>query len=119
MHAHHRTYDNHGAEHNHMNDLVCLCRDCHDNRHHGKPKKVKAFKSSAVRVSGGQSHEANVIQGQAAYVLQLAKQSRVDGVPDRKKAHRMLIEKIVHNSLTFHELKRRAGAVKFWFQLIE
>jgi len=27
--AHHRTYDNHGYEHSHMNDIVVLCANCH------------------------------------------------------------------------------------------
>lgn len=27
--AHHRTYDNHGAEHLHMNDITVLCENCH------------------------------------------------------------------------------------------
>jgi hypothetical protein len=29
LHTHHRTYDNHGAEHLHMDDLIVLCERCH------------------------------------------------------------------------------------------
>lgn len=29
LHVHHNTYEHHGEEHKHMEDLVCLCEDCH------------------------------------------------------------------------------------------
>lgn len=31
--AHHRSYDNHGYEHQHQNDLICLCEKCHSKFH--------------------------------------------------------------------------------------
>jgi hypothetical protein len=33
LHAHHRTYEHHGHEHLHMNDLIALCEDCHHRYH--------------------------------------------------------------------------------------
>ena len=31
--VHHKTYESHGDELNHMEDLVCLCRKCHEKEH--------------------------------------------------------------------------------------
>lgn len=33
LHVHHRNYANHGAEVYHMEDLICLCSDCHSKFH--------------------------------------------------------------------------------------
>ena len=31
--AHHVSYANHGWEHRHLEDLICLCKKCHEKRH--------------------------------------------------------------------------------------
>ena len=31
--THHRTYENHGDEIHHMEDLICICKDCHEKHH--------------------------------------------------------------------------------------
>lgn len=31
--THHRTYEHHGDEIHHMEDLICICRDCHEKYH--------------------------------------------------------------------------------------
>lgn len=36
--THHRTYKNHGAEVSNLNDLICLCNDCHSVHHTEKLK---------------------------------------------------------------------------------
>lgn len=33
LNVHHRTYDNHGDELHHMDDLICICEDCHEKYH--------------------------------------------------------------------------------------
>lgn len=33
LNVHHKTYENHGNEHNHLDDLTVLCRDCHAKFH--------------------------------------------------------------------------------------
>lgn len=33
LNVHHKTYDNHFNEHNHLEDLEVLCRDCHKKKH--------------------------------------------------------------------------------------
>lgn len=33
LNAHHRSYENHGDEIHHMEDLVCICSDCHSKYH--------------------------------------------------------------------------------------
>lgn len=33
LHAHHLTYNNHFNEHNHLEDLITLCKDCHKIEH--------------------------------------------------------------------------------------
>lgn len=33
LHVHHKTYENHGNEHEHLDDLIVLCRDCHAKFH--------------------------------------------------------------------------------------
>ncbi len=35
LEVHHKTYEHHGQEHNHLDDLILLCSVCHS-RHHGK-----------------------------------------------------------------------------------
>lgn len=52
--AHHRTYDHRGNELNYLNDLVCLCRRCHEIFHgkikiEDKPKKLQKFMSKQER----------------------------------------------------------------------
>ena len=39
LHVHHTTYDHHGCEHQHLEDLKCLCKDCHLKAHHELKKK--------------------------------------------------------------------------------
>jgi len=43
--AHHRTYEHRGCEMDHLSDLICLCKSCHDIFHHvekhGRPEKKK------------------------------------------------------------------------------
>ena len=36
LEVHHLTYDNHGDELHHLDDLTCICRRCHENLHNGK-----------------------------------------------------------------------------------
>ena len=33
LEVHHLTYDNHGDELHHLDDLTCICRKCHENLH--------------------------------------------------------------------------------------
>ena len=33
LNVHHRTYEHHGYELYHINDLICLCQDCHEIHH--------------------------------------------------------------------------------------
>jgi hypothetical protein len=33
LHVHHKTYTNHLNEHNHLEDLITLCKYCHDKEH--------------------------------------------------------------------------------------
>lgn len=33
LNTHHRCYDNHGDELHHMEDLICICEECHNNHH--------------------------------------------------------------------------------------
>ena len=50
LQAHHRTYENRGNEINHLDDLICLCRRCH-NIFHGinQPEPVaKKIESSKL-----------------------------------------------------------------------
>lgn len=35
LQVHHKTYENHGYEHNNLDDLIVLCGNCHS-KHHGK-----------------------------------------------------------------------------------
>ena len=39
LHVHHLSYENHGCEHEHLDDLKCLCKDCHLKAHHELNKK--------------------------------------------------------------------------------
>lgn len=38
--AHHRTYEHRYEEMNHLDDLICLCRRCHETFHKGSQVKV-------------------------------------------------------------------------------
>jgi len=33
LHVHHKTYEHHGEEHSHLEDLIVLCKDCHAKFH--------------------------------------------------------------------------------------
>lgn len=33
LNVHHRTYENHGDEISHMDDLICICNECHEKHH--------------------------------------------------------------------------------------
>ena len=33
LNVHHRTYENHGDELHHMDDLICVCSECHEKHH--------------------------------------------------------------------------------------
>lgn len=33
LHVHHKTYEHHGDEHNHLEDLIVLCKQCHEKIH--------------------------------------------------------------------------------------
>lgn len=46
--AHHRTYDTHGREHLHMNDLVVLCEICHG-LFHGHSNTSPVIRQFVVR----------------------------------------------------------------------
>jgi hypothetical protein len=52
--AHHNSYENLGDEENHMEDLVCLCRRCHE-KHHGKTgrPRVARYKRPEPPISRG------------------------------------------------------------------
>ncbi len=39
LHTHHKTYENRGREYAHMDDLICLCRACHQKFHDKLPKE--------------------------------------------------------------------------------
>ena len=39
LHVHHKTYEHHGYEHLYLEDLQCLCNDCHLKVHHELNKK--------------------------------------------------------------------------------
>lgn len=34
LQVHHRTYENHGSEHDHLGDLEAICKPCHQKLHH-------------------------------------------------------------------------------------
>lgn len=38
LNAHHRCYDHKGTEVLHMEDLICLCHDCHEHHHKGRER---------------------------------------------------------------------------------
>lgn len=38
LHTHHKTYEHRGREYAHMDDLICLCRECHQKFHDKLPK---------------------------------------------------------------------------------
>jgi len=38
FHVHHKTYEHHGYEHAHLEDLICLCRSCHEKFHDKLPR---------------------------------------------------------------------------------
>jgi DNA repair exonuclease SbcCD ATPase subunit len=38
--VHHKTYDNRGREHFHLDDLIVLCRNCHGQHHKGEKGNV-------------------------------------------------------------------------------
>lgn len=38
LQVHHKTYENHGREHEHLDDLVVLCADCHKREHFPIPR---------------------------------------------------------------------------------
>lgn len=38
LNVHHRCYDNRGNEVLHMEDLICLCHDCHEHHHKGRER---------------------------------------------------------------------------------
>ena len=40
LHVHHMTYKNHFNEHNHLDDLITLCKTCHENEHKKKDSKL-------------------------------------------------------------------------------
>ena len=52
--VHHKSYENHGDEINHLNDLVVLCEKCHNRFHKENPKfysgysKPKKFKKPSI-----------------------------------------------------------------------
>ena len=33
LQVHHKTYENHGYEHNNLDDLIVLCSNCHSKQH--------------------------------------------------------------------------------------
>lgn len=41
LHVHHKTYENHGAEHLHLDDLITLCKICHEKFHSVETKGLK------------------------------------------------------------------------------
>lgn len=46
LQVHHKTYVNHYNEHNHLDDLVVICKECHRKRH-GRKQKNPLSKSEA------------------------------------------------------------------------
>ena len=39
LHVHHKTYEHHFSELEHLEDLITLCKSCHEKEHNIKPKK--------------------------------------------------------------------------------
>lgn len=50
LQAHHRTYENRGNELNHLDDLICLCRRCH-NIFHGVNQPPVETKAEKVKIT--------------------------------------------------------------------
>ncbi len=46
LEVHHRTYEHHGYEHMHLEDLICLCDLCHSKFHDKFPEAVAQYRSS-------------------------------------------------------------------------
>lgn len=47
LELHHKTYRHLGRELDHLDDLVCLCEDCHDKLHGGEPRRAKKKRKGA------------------------------------------------------------------------
>lgn len=70
LNAHHRTYENRGHEMEHLDDLVCLCRRCHE-IFHGKdkpkptaPHAPEPKKRGIVLKDDYYNHEADLPDGE-------------------------------------------------------
>lgn len=50
LNVHHNTYEHRGEEFKHMEDLICLCEDCH-NFYHTKDKILEREKSLYEKIS--------------------------------------------------------------------
>ena len=49
LQVHHKTYDHHGDEKNHLEDLITLCHSCHRKAHRGDKRKKKIKSTKVVR----------------------------------------------------------------------
>lgn len=58
LEAHHRTYEHHGNELEHLGDLICLCRKCHQRFHDGRTIHRDAPPNKRKRKPGGVHYPA-------------------------------------------------------------
>ncbi len=76
LNAHHRTYENRGNELKHLDDLVCLCRRCHEIFHGKQPVVIvpptqnlispkKKPKKGAIIHPEWYNHEADMPAGES------------------------------------------------------
>lgn len=48
LEVHHKTYEHHGDEKNHLDDLITLCHACHRKAHRGDKRRKRKTKSTKV-----------------------------------------------------------------------
>ena len=103
LEAHHRTYENHGAEHLFLEDLTCLCRVCHSKFHKAKKAEteVKPVLSSSPLAPGEKPskffRKAAMKLSISAYVLHakgMAEVGRMIAQYDAQRKFRKMEKKI-------------------------
>jgi phage terminase large subunit GpA-like protein len=61
LEAHHRTYEHKGSEMDHLDDLICLCKICHQIFHDGKErerkKRLRSIKDNLYRARAARNKE--------------------------------------------------------------
>jgi len=82
LEAHHKTYAHKGQELEHLNELICLCNDCHATFHRKLPK----FKAPTQQDRQQQTKLfiRQSITGQVGAAYSAAKRARMDGL-DRSR----------------------------------